>query len=342
MSSGQSGGRRDDPGGTVAASLVSGILSAAGSLGLDAMSCLDGTGIDTQTLLAPTARVDFAGFSQLLAAIQHASGDEAIGLRIGRELAFSSYNALGYAAANEKTLFDALRLLPKYEALVVSRAQTEIIEREDRVEVCWSMTGGEYLAILEGLFFASWISLGRGLTGMDTLKAAVHFTHRAPASRAVWHEIFGPSVEFERPVARFMLDARLLTLTIIRSDPFIHRVMTREAEHLATSVTTTSIAAKVSGWLAGRLSRGEPEQQALADHLNMSERTLRRRLQQENTSYRELLDRVRKERAAYYLHQTSLSVQEIAGLLGYQHTTAFNAAYKRWMGTTPGSARNGR
>ncbi|MBK6512254.1 MAG: helix-turn-helix domain-containing protein, partial [Haliea sp.] len=65
------------------------------------------------------------------------------------------------------------------------------------------------------------------------------------------------------------------------------------------------------------------------------QRTLRRHLQQEDTTYQALLDTVRRERASYYLHQTALSLQEISSRLGYQHLTAFNAAYKRWTGRTP-------
>lgn len=340
MSTGQSREKTAGQGGTVAASLVSGIIAVCKPLDLDTAACLRGTGIDEQALLTPTARVDYTGFSQLLTAILQAVNDDAIGVRLGRELAFSSYNALGYAAANEATLFDALRLLPKYESLVVSRARTEIIEHEKSVEVCWSMAGGEYLAVLEGLFFASWISLGRVLADADELTATVHFTHRPPASLALWRETFGPDLEFDCPTARFILDKRFLALPIASPDPFIQQVMTREAEQLAASINSGSLTARVSSWLAEQLPSGEPGQQALARHLNMSERTLRRRLLEEKTSYRELLDTVRKERATYYVKQTSLSVQEIAGLLGYRHPTAFNAAYKRWMGSAPGATRN--
>lgn len=340
MNIGQKGKASAEADNTVAASLVSGVLSAVELLGLDVTTCLGATDIDSATLETPTNRVDFANFTELLSAIRRLTDDDGIGIRIGRELAFSSYNALGYAAANEKTLLDALLLLPRYEALVVSLASTELVEQDNSVEVRWSMAGRPYLAILEGLFFASWITLGKLLAGTDTLTATVHLTHRAPDNLDIWRDTFGSNILFNQPVAKFIFSKRSLALPIVHSDPFIHQVMTKEADSLAAAINTPSLATRVSTLLLHQLPLGEPDQRTLACMLNMSERTLRRYLQHEDTTYQEVLDSVRKERATYYLNETSLSMQEIATRLGYRHLTAFNAAYKRWMGTTPGSARS--
>lgn len=328
----------------VAASLVTGVLAAVESLGLDlnAADCLKAAGIDEKALHNPTSRVGFSCFTNLLLLIQKHAGDDGIGLRIGRELALSSYNALGYAAANGETLFDALRLLPEYESLVVSLANTEVVECGTSVEVHWSMSGGHYFAMLEGLFFASWVTLGELLASQSLQNIAVHFTHEAPGNLDIWHDTFGTSIRFDQPVAKVIYRQSTLALPISRSDPFIYQVMTKEAECLKAAINGPSLVTRIATWLTEQLPQGEPDQKRLACHLNMSERTLRRRLQQESVSYQVILDRVRKERANYYLEQTSLPIQEIAALLGYQHLTAFNAAYKRWMGSTPGQAKIGR
>jgi AraC-like DNA-binding protein len=325
----------------VAASLVAGVLAAIESLGLDlnAAACLKAAAIDEKVLQNPTSRVGFSNFTNLLLLLRNHTGDDGIGLRIGRELALSSYNALGYAAANGETLFDALRLLPEYESLVVSLANTEVVECGTSVEVRWSMSGGHYFAMLEGLFFTSWVTLGELLANQSLQNIAVHFTHEAPDNLDIWHETFGTSIRFDQPVAKVIYSHSTLALPISRSDPFIYQVMTKEAECLKAAINGPSLVTRVATWLTEQLPQGEPDQKRLACHLNMSERTLRRRLQQENVSYQVILDRVRKERATYYLAHTSLPIQEIAALLGYQHLTAFNAAYKRWMGTTPGQAR---
>lgn len=340
MSVGQKTSKQPSSDDSVAASLVCGILSAAKSIGLDLSSCLHIVALGDTALQTPTSRVDFTIFKQLLCAIQATAQDDDIGLRLGRELAFSSYNALGYAAANGETLYDALRLLPQYESLVVTSANTEIIDLEENMEVRWSLKNGQYIAIVEDMFFASWITLGTLLAGTEKLALAVHFTHQAPAVINSWHDTFGSDLVFDQDMARIIFSKKVLALPILQSDPFVHQVMTKEAAHLAAAISNASIASKVTNWLVKHLPQGEPHQRALASHLNMSERTLRRYLQRENTSYQKLLDDVRAERANYYLFQTSLPIHEISRLLGYQHLTAFNAAYKRWTGSTPGSERS--
>jgi len=202
------------------------------------------------------------------------------------------------------------------------------------------MKGGQYMGVLEDLFLATWITLGKLLTGHSEPAMLVHFTHQAPNELEPWHAMFGLNLKFNQEVAGIRSEASVLALPILQSDPFVHRVMTKEADGLTSAIKELSIAAQVTDWLIKQLPNGEPDQKLLASVLNVSERTLRRRLQQENTTYQQILDRVRKERATYYLTETALSLLEISMLLGYQQLTAFNAAYKRWTGCTPGSTRN--
>ncbi len=328
---------------TVAASLVTGVITAAQASGVDERviaSILDELGIGEALYDAPTSRVEREGFIALLTAIEKVMGDEAAGVRLGGELAVSSFNALGYAAASCNTLFEALQLIPKYETLVMTRGCTEIVLLDGVVDVRWSLKSGQYLAILEDLFLAVWVTLGKRLTGRDELKMAVCFSHRPPACMAAWHEVFGSDLLFEQSIASIRFDADLLALPILKSDPFVHRVMAKEADELASAIDDCSVSSQVASNILKQLPRGEPSQKALASRMNVSERTLRRRLQEESTTYQAIVDTVRQERAAYYLRETTLSLLEISMLLGYQQLTAFNAAYKRWTGSSPGSVRS--
>ena len=92
-----------------------------------------------------------------------------------------------------------------------------------------------------------------------------------------------------------------------------------------------------------------PQFEALSDHvptlgeiarsLAVSERTLRRRLQAQDTSYSELLQEVRREHAETALAQSNLTVDEIAARLGYTETTNFRHAFRRWLGVSPHAFR---
>ena len=327
---------------TVAAFLVSGVLSALESTGFDTAACRRVAAVTDAQLASPTNRIGLMHFIALLGFVQEETGDASIGLHIGRELAFANYYALGYAAANGDTLFDALQLLPRYESLVVSSARTEIVELEHKVVVQWSLTGGTYMAMLEDIFFASWITQGKRLSGRDELATAVHFTHPAPANLDRWHQTYGPNLFFDQGIAKVTYSRDILAQAILEPDPFVHQVMTEKADKLIAEVKVPCFTRKVINCLLKQLPLGEPDQQVIASQMNISERTLRRYLHQEHTSYQMLLDTVRRERANYYLHQTSLSLQEISSRLGYQHLTAFNAAFKRWTGSTPAKSRSDR
>jgi AraC-like DNA-binding protein len=74
--------------------------------------------------------------------------------------------------------------------------------------------------------------------------------------------------------------------------------------------------------------------------LHMSPGTLRSKLAQYDTSYSDLLDRMRREHAKRALRQSELSFAEIAHNLGFAHPPAFHRAVRRWFGVTPGELRN--
>ena len=81
-------------------------------------------------------------------------------------------------------------------------------------------------------------------------------------------------------------------------------------------------------------------QEKMAKKLNMTSRTLRRRLLKEGISYQEIQNSVRKNIAIQYLKSTSWSVQEISDRLGYSEEVNFSRAFKRWVGVTPSLFRN--
>ena len=87
------------------------------------------------------------------------------------------------------------------------------------------------------------------------------------------------------------------------------------------------------------LPQGEPKRQAVASALRMSTRTLQRRLQDENTSFQQLLDETRRELAMQFLRQKRMTLLEIAYLLGFADPSNFFRAFKRWFGMPPGQFR---
>ena len=86
----------------------------------------------------------------------------------------------------------------------------------------------------------------------------------------------------------------------------------------------------------------EPSHAAVATALNLSEKTLQRRLQDENTSYQQMLDEVRRDLAQHYLREGPMSVCEVTFRLGFSDQSSFTRAFRRWTGVTPPSGKASR
>lgn len=87
------------------------------------------------------------------------------------------------------------------------------------------------------------------------------------------------------------------------------------------------------------LSTGEPSKTLIAELLAVTPRTLQRRLADEGTGHRELLNQVREDKAKEYLRSEDLSLDDIAFLLGFKDTAVFYRAFKQWTRMTPGEYR---
>jgi len=96
-------------------------------------------------------------------------------------------------------------------------------------------------------------------------------------------------------------------------------------------------------WRIGALLDSLPEQYPdirwTAQHLHMTERTLRRRLLEEGSSYREIIDQTRQARAKRLLMNAQLSIEQISDLLGYTDASSFRHAFRRWTGQTANAYR---
>ena len=96
---------------------------------------------------------------------------------------------------------------------------------------------------------------------------------------------------------------------------------------------------KVRNIIIEHLHTGSLDLEMIARILNLSSRTVYRKLKEENISYRELFDDVQKRLVRNYLTDDSLSINEISILLGFSEASAFHRAFRRWFGKPPGQYR---
>ena len=138
----------------------------------------------------------------------------------------------------------------------------------------------------------------------------------------------------------WVLPQRVMELPIVSDDGRLLRILEVHADALLSERRTEAgLRSLVEDRLISALPSGRVQAEAVAEQLGMSVRSLRRRLAEEGTSFGKVLDRLRNRLALRYLEDEHASLKQIAWLLGYSEPGAFNHAFQRWFGTSPGGVR---
>jgi AraC-like DNA-binding protein len=168
----------------------------------------------------------------------------------------------------------------------------------------------------------------------------VSYVFPPPAAGARrYTEIFGVAPAFQAPENAVGIDAAVLDLPLPQADE--HTTATAQAqcnELLERRHARTGLAGQIRDLLAARAA-DPPGLDQVAALLNMSDRTLRRRLASEGVSFRGLLDEIREQLAEELLVTGGLSVAEAAERLGYLEVSSFSQAFRRWKGVGPRAYR---
>ncbi len=324
---------------SVSAAYVNTLLATVAMLGVQ--------GAPSSSLLTSPAdcsdsRVPASRFLAMLTDMAGQPGGEDIGLRMAEQSRPGTFSALGYAAMSCATLGEAAALIARYEDLVLDVGTTCLTLEAGVATLSWRAKHPAlairplHEAIVAGWFcFAQWVT---GVSGIFPRK--VCFTHPRPASVQAHIRLFGSEPEFSSPLNAVVFDAGLLQTPIAQVDHEFNRMMREKADALLAQLAVSgSLRQRVVAWLQSNLPRQQTTLAHAAQALAMSERTLRRRLADEHTSFQQLLTEVRVRLASLYLRDATLSLLDIALLLGYADQSAFTTAFRHWHGVTPGAWR---
>ena len=294
-------------------------------------------GIDPAVLDDPDGRIPTDQISALWALAVERSGNSAVGLSAAGKAGPGGFDLVGYAMMSVPDLRGVLERICRYVRIVSDAADMEVIETEGGVGVTlalrviglsvpWQRYAYDFMVLLT---FCRWV-LGGDLT-------PVWFEMTVPdGTDLIVHErMFGCAI---RPrSARYALffsradaDRRLPTANSVLSQ--FHDSL---AEEHMKRLGLPQIGARVREEIVRHLPEGEPRRPMIAQQLGMSDRTLRRRLQDEDTSFGQLLDEARRDLAAHYVARADLSLAEVAYLLGFNNQSSFFRAWKRWFDMPP-------
>lgn len=287
----------------------------------------------------PSARLGTAEYFRFWEALQAEAGDELFPLRLYGVLKSESFSPPLFAALCSPNLLTALQRLSKYKTLVAP-VRLEITEERDSVTVnmFWldaTLPPPRSLVAAELLFFVCLARMGTH----EAIRPLRVITEAPPSPAHPYQEFLG--VPFRKGTGHAVVFSRsdaskpFLSTNNGMWSIFEPELRRRLAELDATATTAERVRAALHEGLPG----GNVAMDAVARRLALSKRTLQRRLEDEGTSYLEVLRATRESLAVHYLERTNLPAAEISFLLGFEEPNSFFRAFSDWTGQTPETLR---
>jgi AraC-like DNA-binding protein len=328
------------------------ILQFAAYCGADPGEICAAAGVEPEMLKMPDQRIPGALHAAVWREAVKQTGDENFGLHLGEAFNLGTLGIVGYISLNCQTLGETFEKLGRYNQLFCKSAELRFSVSNGMVlfDCDYNMTGQLQNHLAEELRYAvecTFVSLLKAtidLTGKSLSLSAVWFQHTPPEDTAEYDRIFQTEVQFLKPINRLIFDASCLDWTVLSSNLALLPLFEQYAEGMMQDLhliqnSTKNYTRRVMQAIAQQLTGDLPTIGAIAQQLTISTRHLQRELQAEGTSFQKLLNTTRKELALQYLKNPTVPIHDIAFLLGFSEPSAFNRAFKRWTGSTPGTYR---
>jgi AraC-like DNA-binding protein len=310
------------------------LIAHVAAFGCDASPIRRLPGLWGRDLDDPDARIPDAAAIEAWRLAERITGDAVLGLHMAQAIPAGALDLLEYAFRSSPTFGSGLMQLARYSHVVGERTEARLSIDGDTVAINWSRLG-ERQRIEFAIGFL--IRIAREATGTSFAPMEVHLAHNPPESLFEHRAFYRAPVLFNEPVNQILFSRSDLTRPFRTADPALLGVVCRRLEKMRTQIPAqdNSMAALVRRVLFENLAHGEPTARATARELNVSERTLHRRLRAEHASFRHVLDTLRCELASSLLREPSVGIPEVAFLLGYSEPAAFYRSFRRWTGQTP-------
>jgi AraC-like DNA-binding protein len=267
--------------------------------------------------------------------------DPLIGLRSADHIHPSHFGALGHAWMASSSLLTGIRLVERYGRMTNEQERWLIEEGTHElsmaVELLAPVQRVDEVAdsLIAGMTALCRLNFGQGLN-----PERVTFVRPAPEDPGPWFSFFQCPVVFGSDANRLVISMKKATKPLSGSDQQIVALHESVIQRYLAGLDRGDILNRARIEITDRLPSGGVSEGSVAQALNMTKRTLHRRLREHGASFRSLLTDVRKNLVAGYLKDDALNLTEIAFLLGYSDASAFSRAFRRWFGKSPGAMRS--
>ncbi len=319
----------------VATRLAARRLRAAG-IALDPL--LKKAGLSTAHIDKPDVPVSVEGQIDFLDLAAKALRDEFLGFRLALDFDLRQIGLLYYVMASSETLGDALERAERYSSIANAGVVIRCLANRDlaislRYAGVARHTDRQQIEALVTMI----VRTCRTLTNRRLVPRAVRFAHRRSNDVSELERFFGCPTAFGADADEIVFDKKEGQLHLVGADPYLNEVLLRYCEEALSHRRSNAspLRTRIENAITPLLPHRKAGLGAVARQLGMSVRTLSRRLSKEDLKFAEVLNQLRSDLALEYLGEPSLSISQIAWLVGYHDVSSFSHACKRWTGMNP-------
>ena len=317
------------------------IWKALQAKGCDSHSVFKQADLDPSKLGDGNARYRLSDMTKLWTAAVEETRDPCFGLEVGKLWTPTTFHALGFAWLASHSLKGALDRLVRYSRIVNNSLciglephgaylHLTIDSSEDQREIHDAAHDAGLIAI---------VVMCRLLVGENFSAVEVQVPHKRTTCTDKLERFIGASIIPDCDNYIILFDRMRAERRLATGNSELAKINEEVAMKYLSSIDRSSILMRTKSILIELMPAGQVTESAIAAEMNMSLRTLQRKLSDEGTSFSEVYKAIRKDMANEYIQDSQMSISEIAYLLGFSEQANFTRAFRRWYGASPSDYR---
>lgn len=335
---------RFDPDWSVYASTFNILLQTGEHLGLSRSELIKALDVSAGVLSSPINRVSVAKYFQLFQYIEQQTGNADIGLFAGKVAHANGHNLQTYMTTICQTFRDYLQLVPSILSFSGDIGEAKINGDQHYLRVEWHPLLKE--TDQSRYFIDSFLVISRGIVDACCIKPIniikADFSYPEPQDTSLLEAYFGKDLHFNCDISCIYIKRESLNYPMCQLEYNLSNRFIGQLAQLFNGENQDEFISSVHQSLLKLLPKGNVNIVDVAADLNISKRTLQRRLTERNTQFAQVLQQIRTELSKRYIGDKRLNLIEVAFLLGYSEQSSFTSAFKAWHGVSPGKYRESR
>lgn len=314
------------------------IVAECARYGVSQQRLLLEAGVASSSIPSPSGQIPLEKMHDLWESAIHLTQDDMFALHAAEKVPFGAYRVLDYMLAASSTPRDALTRSTRCFGCMNNTFLLSLGWHRDSAYLeLHNPSDPKYMprSYIEYIF-TNYLTRLRLVTKAPWKPVEMHVTYRPPKSMAEYDRVLGAPVRFGQAVNRMIFSRYWMEI----NHPFADVELCELLEHHARQKMKEpgfgeDSLAGIHHALADNLRSGDVTLGSLSRRLGKSCRSLQRDIHSHGLSFRELLDRVRQERAFFLLCKKGLSIYEVAWELRFSDASSFCHAFRRWTGKSP-------